>query len=621
MTKKKTNNKKKPRSSVRGAGPPENDEEVLTQEELLKRIRKARTAKAGVEYQPPPPQPKKKGPVKPFIPPFDPNLPPAAFPSLPTMGQPIPTGTREGHLRRAKEDRERRLQGLEPLPRESYHSGPIFRISGQNDAPDVKQPADKEPASQKPSKPKTAKQGQASQDRVNVNTSEVEYEAPRGVNVDWEASNTVFNPVYMRNMATMASDGQKEPANSYGLNLANRPEMDFSDSDLEIITEKKPPVPQWGDLTPSLRAEIMDNLLEHDTWEEAVNKLGLTLKQARRTKEYLNRFHKATEHEDEQLKEMREEQLQTLLNMDYSNDRTVPEDGILGRTSKEHQKNIMKDPNQKLLQCKSGDLRTAWRFLNERGLPQKLAGDWNCGAGTMRPDEDEEPLTKRVKWSYPLTTIEGPSAMPMNVGPVKHLSSGAKTAFLNNFGQAGSIVPPAQEQHPIQDVQKHWDDWEQLFITQPDEDQVHLVRERRLQLALGEEDAATLMAKETGPALPEPAVAQFRFNQRIERAKREAEAEREAAAVKSLPFTARDIAEGTWEQKMEARYAKLANDCQKLLLSYDAHPDIEHEENSELDEVDLDALVEEAMQFNGSYRPLLRAKAYPRSRDADVDME
>jgi hypothetical protein len=62
MAKKKTTPKKKSSPSVRAEEPLKDKEEGLTQEEFIERIRKARAAKAGVDYQPSRPQPKKKGP-------------------------------------------------------------------------------------------------------------------------------------------------------------------------------------------------------------------------------------------------------------------------------------------------------------------------------------------------------------------------------------------------------------------------------------------------------------------------------------------------------------------------------------------------------------------------------
>lgn len=614
MVKKKANTKKnsrppasaaKPAEPTGPAEPAEDDEKVLTQEEFLERIRKARAAKAGVEYQPPPPQPKKKGPVKPFIPPFNPNLPPAAFPSLPTIGQPIPTGTREGHLRRVKEDRERRLQGLEPLPRESYHPGPIFRISGQDDADDINESANQEPAK--------------NQDPADANGYDAEYEAPDGVNVDWQVSNTALNPVYMRNMAHMAGHGQRKPAGSNDLDLANQPVIEFSDSHVE--TEQESRFPEWGDLTQSLRAEIMDNLLEKYTWEDVVNKLGLSRKQDKKAREYLDRYHKVLEREDEGLKNMSDKQLQALMNLDCSNDWNVPKEHILNSISREYRSSIAKDPEQKFLKCKTRDVRAAWQFLESRCLSSELAGEWGNGIETIRPDKDDETRTKRVKRSHPVATTEGYSIMPMNAGPTKQLSLAEKTAAINNVCQGSSIALPVDTVHPMQTLQKHWDDWEQLF-TEPDENQAHLARERRrLQLALGKDGAAAVMANQDGPALPEPPVTQFRYNQRIERAKLDSEAEKRAAETNGLPFTARDITEGTWEQKLEARYQKLANDCQKLFLSYSSRPDVEYEENSELDEDALEELLVEAGQFNENLRGLLKDGSNSQSEDPNVNME
>lgn len=588
MGNKRSNTKRKSRPSTEAAARPEapaeerpeRDEEILTPEEYLERLRKLRAERAGAEYKPPVPEPKKKGskkkkkePVKPYIPPFDPNLPPAAFPSLPTIGQPIPTGTREGHLHRVKEDRERRLQGLEPLPRESYHPGPLFRISGQDEAPDTNKPATQEP--------------------MNAKELAAEHEATDGINVDWEASNTTLNPRYLMNMAIMAGEEPKNSADANIQDLANRSDINFLDSDIEIVTEQEipGPVPKWGDLTQSLRVEVMDNLLEENTWDEAVKRLGLTRKQEKRVREYLNRFHKLVEREDEELKKMRESQLQALLDTDHSNGPNMHEEVVLGRARYEHFKNIMHGRDQRLRHCKKGDLRKAWHFLDERGLPRELAGVWNGGAEDMQPDEYlHTPVTKRVRFT---------------TGP----SSSEKTGIINTLGQGGPAPMPVQQQHPMQDMQQHWADWEKQF-TQRDDNPARLARERRLQTVFGADHAAKMTAKETAPVLPEPAVAQFRYNQRIERVKRQAEARKQKAADNGLPFTGRDIAEGTWEKKLEARYQELADNCETILGASDANRDAEDEAGgSELDVDALDEMLAQTSRFNEEMRAILGARS------------
>lgn len=606
IAKKKSNKKKSrplsrpsPRPSDHVEEAPEAEEEILAQEEFMERvgsIRKARAEAAGLEYHPPPPQPKIKGPM---IPPFDSNLPPAAFPSLPTIGQPIPTGTTEGHLCRVKEDRERRLQGLEPLPRESYHPGSIFRISGQDDAPNADKPAIPEPA--------------------EASASNVEHETPGRANANLEASDNVLHRVNSSNKAVMVGEAQKDSTDANEKDLAYRSDLDFSDTDIEIIAESIVPVPKWDDLSPSLRGEIADNLLEKGDWEYAVQKLGFTRRQQKKAKEYAKRYQKAVEREEKELETMRDKQLNYLLSVDRSQVQDDQAELVLADIASKSQQNILDHPDRRYQKCKTGDLRKAWRFLKEYGLPLALAGKWSNGVEEIRPAEDDSPRTKRFRWSDPLTTTVELPPMPTEAGPATQRSLAEKPGFLSSFSQGSSIAPPAPVRHPIENMEEHWNEWEALF-TQPDENRAHLARERRLRLAHGPGGAANIMANQNGPALPEPLVAQFRYNQRIERAKREAEAEERAAAADTLPFTGRDIAEGMWEEKMEARYEKLANDCATLFFDPESNPDFEYEENSELDEA-LDQLLEEASRFNEEYRGLANSGSSSRPEDSDVNME
>jgi hypothetical protein len=436
--------------------------------------------------------------------------------------------------------------------------------------------------------------------------------------VDWKAINLELSRVYMGNMATMADAGQKDSADSHTRNLANRSDMDFPDSTVE--KEPNTPAPTWDDLTHSLRAEITDNLLEQGNWDYAMQKLGLTRKQQKKAEESANRYHKTVVREDKGLEIMRDKQLRYLLSVDLSRGKRGQDELFLGKITARYHQQILDDPDRCFISCKTRDLRKAWHFLEEHGLPRGLAGDWGNGDKSMQPKENDEPIAKRVKWSYPLAITEGRSVMSMYVGPAKQRSLAEKTAVINNVCRGSSIAGPADTVHPMETLQKHWQDWEQLF-TESDENQGHLTQERRLQLALGKDGAAAITADQDGPALPEPAVTQYRYNQRIERAKLNVEAEKQAAEVNPLPFTGRDITERTWEQKLEARYEKLANDCQKLFLSYEARPDIEYEENSELDETTLEEVLVEASEFNENLRALLEDGSNSQSQDPPVNME
>ncbi|KAJ5167012.1 uncharacterized protein N7482_005793 [Penicillium canariense] len=590
MGKRNKGSKRNLRPSIHAPQHLGDDGSELSASALLQSIRQAREKSSNGQSQEKHDQPtpsgqrQNQGRTKPYIPEFDPTLPPAAFPTLTCLGQPVPQGTREGHLRRIKEDRERRLQGLEPFPREPYRAELVVSTTVESGPLSISELSNQKPA-------------------VTKAPSDVEYESPEGISSSWKASNTVHNPIYARNLAIMAGEDQRDRDDAHNPDGAMRSDMDLSDSEPEDSNAPKAAVPEWGELRPSLRAEIMDNLLDQGTWDEAVEMLGITFKQQNKVKEHLKRFHKVIKREGKQLEKMRNKQLRHLLNIDSSQKRSVPDQLILRRLAHKSRQPIIDGPDRHLLLCKSGELRAAWRFLKEHGLPLELAGVWSNGLEDMRRDEGE-PATKHVKWRLaPIATLDRP-IMATNAGLETQLPMSRKVQAINSVGRGGFHAPPAQQQHPMKDMKKYWDDWEELF-TEPDETFARLAHERRLQLAFDADGAAQIMANPAEPALPNPAVAQVRYNQRIQRAKREAEAERRARARDPLPFSARDITEGTWKQKLKRRYDKLANDCMKLGLSVDSRSDVEYDENSELDEDALDALLAEASQFNEVYRCLL----------------
>ncbi|KAF3398504.1 hypothetical protein F1880_006392 [Penicillium rolfsii] len=571
---------------------PEAGEEILTQEGLMERvgnIRRASAEAAGLERHPPIPQTKIKGPV---IPPFNPKFPPAGLPSLLAIKQPIVTGTTEKHSRQVKGDRERCLKGLGPLRRDSYHLAPI-EISGQDDAPNTDKPASQEPA--------------------EISASYVEHKTPGRATANLEASDFVLHLVHSSNKAVVVDKGQMDTSDANEKDLAYRSDLDFSDTDDEIILETNASVPKWDDLSPSLQAEIADNILENENWKDAAGKLGLTQKQRRMAKRFARRYEQALEREDKEMERMRDDQLRYLLRMDNSKIQGDQAERILAKIASRSQQKLLEHPDRDLKKCKFSDLRKAWCFLNEHGLPWELAGVWSNGVEEIRPAEDTTPLTKRVRWTDLLTTPEELRPMQTEAVPAHNRSLAEKTNFLNSFGDGSSIAPPTPARHPIENIVEHLEEWERLF-TESDENRAHLARERRLRLAHGAGGAADIMANQNGPALPEPLVAQYRYNQRIKRAKREAE--ERAAATYTLSFTGRDITERTWEEGMEARYDKLANDSAKLFHDYDSHPDVHYEENSELDEEALGKLLEVASQFNKECRGLAKSGSSSRPEES-----
>ncbi|KAJ5682469.1 hypothetical protein N7462_005634 [Penicillium macrosclerotiorum] len=465
--------------------------------------------------------------ARPYVPEFNPNLPPAAFPSLTCVNESVPQGTREDHLRALREEREKKLPRAESnfpqqeeLSTVSVVKKPVknecraFTVLGIQASPSS---STRKPASTIEQRIRTA--GFQDQHRRFTEDS-----TPK-----WPGGDGIY--------------------------------LSFSDSDLDESSfvhrdeRENRPNPKWSDLSTSLQAEIMDNLLEEITWECACQKLGFSRREQKRAEEALEKRNRQRDKEDMHLRIMRDKQLKQLMRMDKSVKCQVSDKFALQKISRSAFRNLILNTRQNLLSCKKSELHAAWRFLEQRKLPTILAGDlWSNGEKTIRPYRYIQPGTKKLKY---------------NKGPYSHLKA-------------------PESPTPDQLIERAGIDYSRVY-EEPRGDE----------LAMGAGKASN------------PLVTPVNFN--LTTAYREAQREQTTSetwpdqAVEEdgqISTTARDVPEQYWEHihPVEQDWAQLARSAKALGLDPDHPPHDDHNGEGDLDDDAISAMLEKVTYFNEKHQ-------------------
>ncbi|BDD59793.1 hypothetical protein MAP00_004982 [Monascus purpureus] len=275
---------------------------------------------------------------------YNPDLPPAAFP---TLDRPRPAG--ETSQKKPTAGRTRQDGTDEKYTTRS-------RVQNQNAPPQNQHSANDQKA-------------MAVVDYEDMSIDELDNRM---------ASNGEFNPVYMKNMSVMASLD---------------PNSVFTDRDLddstpedtkqrEVSTNSRPARTshsEWGYLAPRLQVEIFSNILQKHEWSRACHLLGLTREERVEIQEHITRRNMQIEMENAQLKEMREKQHRALLRIDNTTLRSsrVPHQLVFRKISRQYTRKLRERIQYDYFLCNAGELLDARQFLLKRELDRRYAGEWS----------------------------------------------------------------------------------------------------------------------------------------------------------------------------------------------------------------------------------------------------
>ncbi|KAI2900353.1 hypothetical protein CBS76997_1142 [Aspergillus niger] len=208
-------------------------------------------------------------------------------------------------------------------------------------------------------------------------------------------SNGDLNPVYRRNMTILANIGRESSIERYLMDSDVDEIMADAPGEENIETSSAPPPSrprEWGDLSPRIQVEIIDNMLQEFNWPTVCHLLGLTVGEREEIQQNIRQWDQQARKEDLQLEDMRERQLRALLRVDNTirGHNRVPHQGIFSKISRQISGKLQDNLNSDILLCQASELLDAELFLRTRGLDRKYAGEWGNGTSAWQALEDHD---------------------------------------------------------------------------------------------------------------------------------------------------------------------------------------------------------------------------------------
>ncbi|KAL5002506.1 hypothetical protein BDV10DRAFT_202119 [Aspergillus recurvatus] len=207
---------------------------------------------------------------------------------------------------------------------------------------------------------------------------------------NYMASNGDLNPIWVSNMARMAAAGKDAVG-----------DMDMEDTDLEGTVTGEcgslstgPRDPTWADLSRRMQAEIFQSLLERYSYPVVCRMLGLTADERDDIEDTLEYRRKQIEQEDIHLDAMRAKQLRELSRVDNSFRNQKQSYQLVFRKASRQTFRALRnfiEPDRDFFACEDSELKIAKTFLCRRGLEPKLMGTWGNGIALIHTSDGEVP--------------------------------------------------------------------------------------------------------------------------------------------------------------------------------------------------------------------------------------
>ncbi|KAJ5940950.1 hypothetical protein N7516_001118 [Penicillium verrucosum] len=335
------------------------------------------------------PRPQKRR--RPNTVPFNPNLPPAAFPSL---SRPQPGRDSTTAQNRAVGDSQQHMQTSDvALPPRNAGSMPTV-----------------------PSPP-------SGMERVPMDQLD-----------NYIASNNMDNPVYARNVNMARMTCADAPPGTEDMGTSpdsdDEPLPDASQVLLDAI-----PNPKWKDLHKAMQVEIVENTMKYHSWRRVCDLLGLGPDERIQLMQVISVRNKQIERENKRLDQMRRRQRSVLMRIDNSDLKHFkpPPQLVLKRIARETNRNLLLTEYTDLLMCQAHDVLKARQYLHQHGLPRRYAGDWGDSLVVLRESSDSHEPDK-FEWKDNLRFTPPPNEIETPINPLMDPVSSAKSAFIQSIG-------------------------------------------------------------------------------------------------------------------------------------------------------------------------------------------
>ncbi|KAE8355045.1 hypothetical protein BDV28DRAFT_155735 [Aspergillus coremiiformis] len=325
---------------------------------------------------------------------FDPNMPPAAFPTL-------------NFPRPATLETDKRVQGEGEEVNTAFASNQGF---------------------DQPSHHVENKKNREVVDLEDIPINQID---------NYVASNGDLNPIYVKNMATMAAEGLSSADNDMAHPGSDDigPHNEYTHSILD---------PKWSDLCPGIQVEIFDNVLQDYDWSTACHRLGLSGEEQDDVEKQISARNAQIEREDLRLKNMRRKQLMTLLKIDNSTRSSQDSHRFVFRkASRGTTGRLQKSTKPDYFTCHAREVANAQRYLYQHGFDPKYAGDWGNSVTAAQPlgsdhDSDMRALSEQLNSGQYMELATGTMNDPIMDVTVddKTPSISNKQSFINTVGSA-----------------------------------------------------------------------------------------------------------------------------------------------------------------------------------------
>ncbi|KAJ5633875.1 hypothetical protein N7528_001717 [Penicillium herquei] len=220
---------------------------------------------------------------------------------------------------------------------------------------------------------------------------------------DYAQGNNALNPIYVSNMARMAGVSQDD-SDDADISAFEDSDLDEPKDASEVLGEKIPN-PAWRDIAPALQVEIAENLFESGRdWHEACEALQLNEEETTLLRRHILTRNAQIERENVALETMRANQLRALLNIDNSDIRSnnVPHQLVLRRATRRtlsELRSYHNGPFPDLLLCQAADVLAGRQYLHLRNLPRSLAGCWDNRLVNLQASGNSQHIRpERFEW-------------------------------------------------------------------------------------------------------------------------------------------------------------------------------------------------------------------------------
>ncbi|KAJ5493899.1 hypothetical protein N7463_009986 [Penicillium fimorum] len=256
------------------------------------------------------------------------------------------------------------------------------------------------------------------------------------------ASNNMDNPVYAKNME-MASmtrmDAAPDPKDRVtSPDSDDDPLPDATQALLDTI-----PNPKWKDLHKAMQVEIVENTMRYHSWRRVCDLLGLGPDERTDLKQVIGIRNKQIERENKSLEKMRRKQRNALMRIDNSDLKLFqpPPQLVLKRIARETSRTLFLTEYTDLLMCQAHDVLKARQYLHQHGLPRRYAGDWGDSLVVLHESEESSHEPDKFEWKENLRFSPPPDEIETTIDPFLDPTSSAKTEFIHSIGMNGTMNP------------------------------------------------------------------------------------------------------------------------------------------------------------------------------------